>query len=143
LLSGGNLGIGTTAPDVKLQVAGTIRVGDGGESCTGGNFTGGIRYNGGNLQYCDGTAWLTLAGSGSISNALDDVTAAADTNTIANGDHAQIWNWEVTTNDKAAFTFGEAIGSPSTGTGASAILKAATVASSTATPLMVTNLGDA
>ena len=56
----GDVGIGVTDPDVALEVAGTIRVGDGSEDCDGGNFTGGIRYNTGNLQFCDGTAWTTI-----------------------------------------------------------------------------------
>jgi hypothetical protein len=72
----GNVGIGTTAPATKLEVAGSVRVGDGGEICAAA-LTGAIRYNGGNLQFCNGTPpWTTLgvAGSG-ISALTGDVTA--------------------------------------------------------------------
>jgi hypothetical protein len=72
----GNVGIGTTAPVTKLEVAGSLRLGDGGETCDA-SLTGAIRYNGGNLQFCAGTMpWTTLGTSGSGLTALaGDVTA--------------------------------------------------------------------
>ncbi|MBK9563535.1 MAG: hypothetical protein IPO54_10630, partial [Micavibrio sp.] len=67
------------------------------------------------------------------------LTAAIAANSINNADYAQTWNWQVTTADKDAFTFTE--NTASTATGHSSILKAATLATSTATPFMITNLG--
>jgi trimeric autotransporter adhesin len=86
-LIAGNVGIGTTAPATRLDVTGTIRVADGGEACSA-TTAGGIRYNGGNLQFCNGTAWSTLgvAGTG-ITSLTGDVTGTgpgATATTIAN-----------------------------------------------------------
>ena len=60
--SSGKVGIGTTSPYTKLEVNGTIKVGDGGETC-GANYTGGIRYNGGAVQFCNGSAWANIHSS--------------------------------------------------------------------------------
>src|SRR5262249_5905490 len=58
------LGIGTTTPSTKLDVAGSIQVADGGEACSVAGDGGMIRYNGGSLQYCNGSSWQTLGISG-------------------------------------------------------------------------------
>ncbi|KKS82055.1 MAG: hypothetical protein UV57_C0037G0016 [Parcubacteria group bacterium GW2011_GWD2_43_10] len=87
-------------------------------------------------------AWETLDGGGGGSSVLSDITAAIADHTIASGNNAQTWNWALTTAAKTAFTFGE--NSASTGgAGSQFILKAATLATSTATPFVVTNLGAA
>ncbi|MCB9983915.1 MAG: tail fiber domain-containing protein [Rhodospirillales bacterium] len=60
-----NTGIGTNDPAVKLDVNGTLRIADGGESCDG-TIPGAIRYRSGiGVEYCDGTAWNTIAAAGS------------------------------------------------------------------------------
>ncbi|RYG90149.1 MAG: hypothetical protein EON58_19280, partial [Alphaproteobacteria bacterium] len=75
-----------TAPLQKLDVAGAIRVGD--STACDGTTTGSIRYNGGNLQFCNGT-WQTLGVSGAgITTLSGDVTstgAPTATTTIAAG----------------------------------------------------------
>lgn len=84
----GNVGVGTATPSTQLHVTGTVRVGDGGETCDG-TLTGAVRFNGGNLQFCPGVAgWTTLAtGSTAISALTGDVTASGSGSvaaTIAN-----------------------------------------------------------
>ncbi|RYZ93157.1 MAG: hypothetical protein EOP06_01965, partial [Proteobacteria bacterium] len=82
--SAGSVGIGVTAPLQKLDVAGAIRVGD--SAACDGTTAGSIRYNGGNLQFCNGT-WQTLGVSGAgITSLTGDVTstgAPTATTTIA------------------------------------------------------------
>ncbi|NCC23218.1 MAG: hypothetical protein EOM26_12295, partial [Alphaproteobacteria bacterium] len=92
------------------------------------------------LQFWDGDSWENIGAGGAVSSALSDLTAATGTNTIVNSDHAQVWNWALTTADNDAFTFGES--AAASGGGSQSVLKAQTLVSSTATPLMVTNLGD-
>jgi hypothetical protein len=66
IANSGLVGVGTTTPYTKLEVAGTVKVGDGAETCNSVNYAGGIRYTSAkSIQYCDGTAWQTLASSGS------------------------------------------------------------------------------
>ncbi len=62
--SSGNVGIGTSLPGTKLDVEGTIQIGDGGETCSVATNAGMIRYNSGNIDYCNGSAWTTLGVSG-------------------------------------------------------------------------------
>ena len=81
----------------------------------------------------------STAGSGGT--ALSSITDAASSDTLINGDNAQVWNWALTTASKTGFTFGETTASTATGT--PVILGANTLASSTAIPLYVTNLGNA
>jgi hypothetical protein len=56
ITSEGNVGIGTTAPQAKLDVAGGIRMGNDTRACTS-TIAGLMRYNSGNLELCNGSAW--------------------------------------------------------------------------------------
>jgi hypothetical protein len=149
---------GTSSGNLTLQAAGTgttanIQIGAGGagsttpdlfaldvKSTTGdpaSGADGAMYYNGFNDKfrcYINGS-WMDCAHAD-----LDTIYAATSTNTINNGDNAQVWNWSLTTADKAAFTFGENIAS--TASGKAAILEAKTLASSTAIPLYVSNYGE-
>ncbi len=60
----GNVGINKPVPQTKLDINGTLKIADGGETCTVGANAGMIRYNAGNLDYCNGSAWVTLGVSG-------------------------------------------------------------------------------
>ncbi|NBX66066.1 MAG: hypothetical protein EBQ96_03615, partial [Proteobacteria bacterium] len=56
----GNLGVGTTTPQAKLDVAGGIRLGDDTTACTANN-NGTLRFNTGKMQICVNLAWTDLA----------------------------------------------------------------------------------
>ena len=58
-VTGTGLGIFTTTPQTKLDVNGTVRIGDGGETC-GVTLSGAIRYNTGAVQFCNGTTWANI-----------------------------------------------------------------------------------
>lgn len=56
----GEVGIGTSgAPQAKLDVKGAIQVGNDASACAAG-LAGTMRWNGTNVQYCDGSAWGIL-----------------------------------------------------------------------------------
>ena len=73
--------------------------------------------------------------------ALNVIAAAAGSNTINNGDNAQVWNWSLTTADKVAFKITENVASVATGN--PVFLNVATLAASTAHPFQVTSRGTA
>ncbi len=149
--------------DTALEIEGTLKIADGGEACAAG-IAGAIRYNGGALSYCNGTSWTTIAATGGTAS-LSGLTAATATNTIANANFAQVWNWDTLTTETAigigstSITSGELLDvfSSSTGltgtignftlTGNNAantgtVLKASvTGTSSAAVPIMATNAG--
>jgi trimeric autotransporter adhesin len=79
----GNVGIATTAGATKLDVVGTIKIADGGETCTLAANGGMIRYNSGSLHFCNGSAWQTLGVSGAGLTSLGGQTGS--TQTFANG----------------------------------------------------------
>lgn len=66
--AGGRVGIATTSPLAKFDVNGTIsasdaiQVGTSSLTCTTG-VPGAIRYNSGNIQFCNGTSWATVGTS--------------------------------------------------------------------------------
>jgi hypothetical protein len=80
---GGNVAVGNTAAATKLEVYGTIKIADGGETCTLAANGGMIRYNTGNLQFCNGSSWQTLGVSGAGLTSLGGQTGS--TQTFANG----------------------------------------------------------
>lgn len=79
----GNVGVGIAAPKTKLHVAGTLRVGDSGEACDA-DRAGGFRYNGGNMQFCDGAGtWQTLGVAGGGITALTGDVVASGSGSVA------------------------------------------------------------
>ncbi|AZZ37702.1 hypothetical protein CIK05_13150 [Bdellovibrio sp. qaytius] len=70
-----SVSVGHGTPMTRLDVSGTIKVGNGGETCTT-VYMGAFRYNSGAMEFCNGTAWQALAVSGVASIANDSVTSA-------------------------------------------------------------------
>jgi len=58
---GGNVGIGTIAPQAKLDVQGEIKVGMTGANCTASNG-GQLRFNSTSkkMEFCNGTSWAAI-----------------------------------------------------------------------------------
>ena len=71
---------------------------------------------------------------------LSALTAATATNTIANSTFAQVWNWAPTATG-SSFTFGETTAATGGGATDQFILQASTLATSTAIPFHILNLG--
>ncbi len=71
----GRVGIGTGSPVTQLHVAGTLTVGNGGETCNA-TYAGAIRYTSNSVQFCDGTSWQTL-GTGTGNGDITGVTAGS------------------------------------------------------------------
>ncbi len=59
----GNVGIGTKEPSSTLHVAGDIQIGNDSAACAA-TTAGAMRYNSGNVEFCNGTAWAGLGGGG-------------------------------------------------------------------------------
>jgi hypothetical protein len=57
----GSVGIGTTTPQAKLDVGGEAKIGISSPAlaCTSGT-AGAMRYNSGQMEYCNGTNWVIL-----------------------------------------------------------------------------------
>lgn len=119
------------APQASPTFTGTVTIPalilsgiTGGTSCLQANSSGAVGGTG------------TPCGSGGGSSALSAITPASASNTIANANNPQVWNWAQTTNGQTAFTFSETSGA--TGVG-DIELAVSTVAGSTAIPLAVSN----
>jgi hypothetical protein len=117
---------------------------------TSGSATLSVTATGGTLNLGSTNATVTAAGALTVTSctgctgagtALSAITAATASNTIANGNNPQTWNWAQTTDAQDAMLFGEtsaATGGTLTGGLANQAQVAVTTASnSTATPLEV------
>ncbi len=62
-----DVGIGTDSPSSTLHVTGDIQLGNSSATCTG-TTSGAMRYNGGAIEFCNGTAWAALGVSGGGDN---------------------------------------------------------------------------
>ena len=113
------MGVGKNTAATRLDVNGSIKVGNGGEACTS-TFVGTLRYNSGSMELCNGTTWQPLAVAGAI--AIFD--GAIDSAKILDGSivAADIAPNSITYN-KLSITDGEIPGSKINGLGTSFTLK--------------------
>ena len=123
IASGGKVGVGTAAPSVLLDVAGTLKIGNGGEPCSAAG-AGMIRFTSGSLEFCNGTTWQTLetAGGNYITALNGDVVASGPgsaTATIQNNavTTAKIADRAVTYEKIQNVTSGKILGRSSSGDG--------------------------
>lgn len=59
----GKVGIGSTVPAAKLDVAGEAKIGNSGLVCNA-TSAGAMRYNAGVMEFCNGTVWAAIGGGG-------------------------------------------------------------------------------
>ncbi len=74
----GNVGIGTSTPVTKLDVAGGIRISMEPATCAAG-LAGTLRYNLGIVEYCNGTSWTAFGVSGAGILAINGLTSGSQT----------------------------------------------------------------
>ncbi|MES2803657.1 MAG: tail fiber domain-containing protein [Bdellovibrionota bacterium] len=74
----GNVGIGTTNPVTQLEVSGGLRISMESASCAIG-LAGTLRYNSGNVEYCNGSAWSAFGVAGSGLTSLNGSTSSTQT----------------------------------------------------------------
>jgi len=74
LIVKGNLGVGTLAPDAKLDVKGGVKIG-GADAVCAATTEGMVRYNGTEkrAEFCDGNGWMLV-----LNGAPVDITGRAD-----------------------------------------------------------------
>ncbi len=79
----GTVGIGTSTPVTKLDVAGGLRIGSESATCTAG-LAGTLRYSAGVVEYCNGTSWVTFGVSGAGILAINGLTSGSQTFAFGN-----------------------------------------------------------
>ncbi len=100
LIVSGNVGIGTASPTAALHIkAGTATANTAPLKLTAGtNLTtpeaGAVEFDGTNLTYTNSTPTRVTLATTTGGIALSSLTAAGTTNTLANTNNAQIWNWD-------------------------------------------------
>lgn len=62
ITSSGNVGIGTTDPSAKLEVAGGVKVAN--DTTCNSSKAGTIRWTGSAFEGCNGSSWVSLSGGG-------------------------------------------------------------------------------
>ncbi|MBK7961026.1 MAG: DUF1566 domain-containing protein [Bdellovibrionales bacterium] len=93
--SGGNVGVGTTAPAATLDVAGDVKVGNSSATCSA-TTKGSIRYNNTTnvLEFCNGSAWGLVQPAACSDPTPDTISfsneANATTSTLYTSDIQQV-----------------------------------------------------
>lgn len=93
--SAGSVGIGTAAPATKLDVAGGLRIGMEPATCDS-SLAGAMRFNSGNVEYCNGSSWSAFGVSGAGITAFNG--SASTTQSFATpGFSGMAPNWSTNT----------------------------------------------
>ncbi|WP_409479945.1 tail fiber domain-containing protein [Pseudobdellovibrio sp. HCB154] len=82
LRDNGYIGIGTSAPVTRLDVSGGLKIGTEAVACSSG-YAGTLRYNGGNVEYCNGSTWTAFGAATVGVNTFNG--SASQTQSFANG----------------------------------------------------------
>lgn len=82
ITSSGAVGIGTLTPMTKLSVAGGVQISMESATCAV-SYAGTLRYNAGNVEFCNGTTWSAFGVSGAGVQSLNG--SVSQTQTFANG----------------------------------------------------------
>ncbi|AZZ37410.1 hypothetical protein CIK05_11600 [Bdellovibrio sp. qaytius] len=77
-LTTGNVGVGVTTPKTRLDVSGAIRISMEALTCAA-SYAGTIRYNAGNVEYCNGTTWSAFGVAGAGITSFNSSTSATQT----------------------------------------------------------------
>ena len=144
VMGGGNVGIGTTSPATKLDVAGGVRIGTEATACAAG-LAGTIRYNGGSVEYCNGSSWQAFGISGAA--LTSPLTTKGDLLTRDGTTHVRLpagADGQVLTADSAQSS-GLKWASPTAGTVTSVTSANSylSIATTTTTPVITANVGTA
>lgn len=83
ILTNGKVGIGTTTPMTKLSVSGGVQISMESATCVV-SYAGTLRYNGSNVEFCNGTAWTAFGVSGAGLQSLNGSTSGTQTFAFAN-----------------------------------------------------------
>ncbi|MFC1679024.1 hypothetical protein ACFL2T_02305 [Elusimicrobiota bacterium] len=77
---GGNVGIGTTDAQAKLEVNGTVKIGTS-DTCDD-KTRGSMRYDSDSMQYCSSTGWKPMGGAGGIVDCVQRSCLAVNSCTV-------------------------------------------------------------
>lgn len=123
-------------PNVVLPGTGAITLAKGTSVQEPSPINGMIRYDEtlDKLRAVEGGVWVNVIGGVGGGSKMNSLLSADGANTINNGDNQQIWNWNLTSNNKKGLVIGEDVASTGTGT---RLFEISTLAGSTADPFTV------
>lgn len=89
--STGNVGIGTITPRSKLEVGGGVQIGNDIATCDP-TKPGTLRYNSGNVEFCNGSSWQAFGVSGAGLTSLNGSNSSTQNFAIGTSGTAPQWS---------------------------------------------------
>ncbi len=89
--STGAIGVGTSNPVTKLDVSGGVRISMESATCTV-SYAGTLRYNLGNVEYCNGSTWSAFGLSGSGMQSFNGSTSGTQSFAIGTAGNSPAFN---------------------------------------------------